>query len=448
MSTLTLNSRILAYEDTVQTNNPYRRSVDWKRDYQGLPVYNPKSESFQVSGLTSYEVFSGERTTGIDLSTEVDLTALSDGATYRMRWTETGTSPGFRTARDVSGMVDAEGLDAVLTLLSGNVVTVTSEGGSVFGDVEIGDVVYIPGQSTGDTSLFDTLNEGEWTVLAASATQLTLTRPSGVDFTGATETVEITDADQFQVFSAAGVQVGDTLDLTSDGPAAVVYSNVFSSWTTFSGSQTLVIAVNDTPATLYQFLDSDFVSAGTGYTTVGKNSLAAWAAVINIRIPGLTATVVDDRLVLTSNLSSDADSRIAISDGSLISTPNLFEVGDVSGRPTSGYYPSALRSYTIAGVTAQQIDFTSTVRLADQTITPGPLSTRIYSNTKNFFAVESDQEVILQINGDTTDNNRLTPLAPGNSAMVGITWKTGPIFSLTIKNRTASQANVTVITAE
>ena len=38
------------------------------------------------------------------------------------------------------------------------------------GAVLVGDTVFIPGASTGDTSVFNPLNEGAWSVLSATAT--------------------------------------------------------------------------------------------------------------------------------------------------------------------------------------------------------------------------------------------------------------------------------------
>lgn len=325
MAQLNVLTRILAYADTQATNNPTRRIVDWKREYLSLPVSNAKSEEFELTSLDSKTVFSGSRSLLIDGTTVFNLTALSTEGQYRLAWTGTGTAPAFRTARSVA----ISGDHINLTANSNRTLTMTSDLGTVFGAVVVGDTVFIPGVSTGDASLFNVLNEGEWTVLTASSSTLVLTRPTGVSFSGATESVNITDNTQVQFFSAAGVQVGDVLDLVS------------------------------------------------------------------------------------------------------------------------GYQVAARRSFTVSAVTARRVDFTSNITLANESaITPGATSTYIYSAAKNYLYIEADQEVAVQVNGDTSELNRVVPLSAGDSTLVGVYYKIGPVFSLIVKNRTTSTANVMVITAE
>ncbi len=92
---------------------------------------------------------------------------------------------------------------------------------SDFSAVQIGDQVWIPGTSTGDSaSPFNSSNVGLWSVigLAPGGTPktITLTRPAGVGFAGVSESnVTPASADQFVAFSADGVQVGDTLEITA-----------------------------------------------------------------------------------------------------------------------------------------------------------------------------------------------------------------------------------------
>jgi hypothetical protein len=92
--------------------------------------------------------------------------------------------------------------------------TVTAGSGTPFAGVLVGDVVFIPGVSTGDViSPFNTLNEGYWKVLSASSTVLSLARNDGEVFSGVNENITPISNVQFQAFSAVGVQVGDTVKL-------------------------------------------------------------------------------------------------------------------------------------------------------------------------------------------------------------------------------------------
>lgn len=106
--------------------------------------------------------------------------------------------------------------------------------------------------------------------------------------------------------------------LSKDGTAAVVKSEPFDSWGSLADTQSLYLVIDRTPFLYIPFSDPDFISAGTAYTAVGKNSLEAWAAVFNAKVPGVTTTVEGDRLVLTSNLGRSARAGLQITGGSLV----------------------------------------------------------------------------------------------------------------------------------
>jgi hypothetical protein len=73
------------------------------------------------------------------------------------------------------------------------------------------------------------------------------------------------------------------------------------------------VTVDGTATVTYTFHDVDFVNASTGYKTVNaNNSLAAWAAVINAKVPGITALVESDRLKLRSNLGASSRAVLTI----------------------------------------------------------------------------------------------------------------------------------------
>lgn len=211
MSTLSAQFKFLAFDDEDQTNSPKLRPIDWNRNtLNGISVDNPGNNKYEIPALASRTIFDGTVALAYDATTEfeVALSSLSPSR-YRLTWTA-GKDPVFRTARSLS--LDG---DITFTVRANQTVTVTHEDGSVFGDVEVGDSVYVPGVSTGDTALFSTLNEGYWVVLAATGTQLTLVRETGAVFEGYTETVTLDADDQFIAFSSDGVQVDDTIAFIS-----------------------------------------------------------------------------------------------------------------------------------------------------------------------------------------------------------------------------------------
>jgi hypothetical protein len=210
MSVINVLFHVLAFEDSTNTNNPSLRQVDWKRSLQTIPVSNPNVDPKTIQPLVEEPIFDTTVTTTVDNTTTFDLTLSAlDPTTYRITYAA-GTLPGFRTNRNptVSG-----GTITVITYPN-NLVTF-AHSGTPFGSVVVGDVVFIPGVTTGDSvSPFNPLNEGYWAVLAATSGMLTLARASG-EFSGVSEgPITIASNLQFQVFSANGVQVGDVVDIS------------------------------------------------------------------------------------------------------------------------------------------------------------------------------------------------------------------------------------------
>jgi hypothetical protein len=186
--------------------------VDWYRDQSGTPVTDPQSESHTLAPGGSKVVFDGSVVSAIDGTTEFDLELSSlDASRYRISWVG-GTNPVFRTSRGLT----LDGIVVTMTANANATLSVSVPAGPDFTSVVVGDEVFIPHTTTGDTAnVISVLNAGRWQVLGkASATSITLARPVGTDFEGVSQTVELTDNDQFRAYSAAGLQIGDSVDLS------------------------------------------------------------------------------------------------------------------------------------------------------------------------------------------------------------------------------------------
>lgn len=208
-STLNIVTHVLAYNDPTATNNPKRRPIEWESRLLNVPVKNPKTDLLTVDPSQVLVAFDGSRSSTVGASTEFSLTLLPTGSTtYRINWTG-GQDPGFRTNRNI--VVAAQTLTVVVN--ANNTITVT---GANFTGVVPGDIVWIPSTTTGDpASPFNALNVGEWLVLASTTAAVTLVRKPGEVFSGYGEVVPVTDNAQFQIFSAAGIQAGDIVDVSS-----------------------------------------------------------------------------------------------------------------------------------------------------------------------------------------------------------------------------------------
>jgi len=210
MGTLNINYTVLGYEDSNATNNPRQKAVDWNRQLGGLIVNNPGNIPYSIPALQSVECFNGTQVLGYDSTTSFSI-ALVPNYTNRYRLVyNSGSNPVFRTARTLAVATGT----LTLTVQANATVTVTSSLGNVFGSIQAGDNVYIPGTTIGDTAgPFDPLNEGLWSVILASNSSITIVRDITQVFSGVTETVAMSSNAQFRVFSSDGVQVDDILDI-------------------------------------------------------------------------------------------------------------------------------------------------------------------------------------------------------------------------------------------
>ncbi len=211
MSSLTVIMQAVGFEDPGSNSNPTQSGVAWKRSVTGLPVGRPTTLPLLVAPMSTTLVFSGQRSTSIDGTSAFSI-AGNPNDPNRYRVTNTGgTAPAFRTTRSLA----CNGIVLTVAVQPNYSVKVTAGSGTPFSSVQVGDTVFVPGESTGDVaSAFDSLNEGYWIVIAASSTVLTLIRAPGTVFQGLSEVVTPSSNAQIQAFSADGVQIGDVVDIS------------------------------------------------------------------------------------------------------------------------------------------------------------------------------------------------------------------------------------------
>lgn len=111
--------------------------------------------------------------------------------------------------------------------------------------------------------------------------------------------------------------------LSKDGEYAQVISNSISSWSQLVTPETITINVDKTGDASYTVADTDFQSLG--YPVLSNATTEIWAAVLNSKIPGVTATVENDKIILTSNRGKSNDASIGIVSGSLV-TKGVFPI--------------------------------------------------------------------------------------------------------------------------
>jgi hypothetical protein len=325
MSTLTIISQALAFDDDEASSNPTRLPVNWKRTIANVPVEHPATEPLTIEPLGSVTVVDGTRSTSIDGTTTFAIAPNPvDASRYRITRTS-GTPPLFRTDRGLT----LSGVALTLAVMPSLAMTVTAVSGS-FAGVLPGDVVFIPGVSTGDSAgPFNLLNEGFWSVLSVTATVLTMTRASGQVFSGVGEAVTPGTNTALQAFSASGVQVGDTVELVS------------------------------------------------AFATTSR------------------------------------------------------------------------RAYEVVAVNPGWVEILSTAPLGAETgIVPGASGLLFYTNAKRFIYIETDQECVVRLNGQTGDETKLVPWVAGKKNLVAEFRMTGTVWKLVLVNKASTTAEAVVISAE
>lgn len=220
MAFLNLDVGILAYEDQPITSSPQLRDVDWRRRFRGLSIQPAGNQPVtQIPAGGSLTLLDGHRTLAIDGTTAFTLTLDPlDPTQYFLTWTA-GTAPAFRADRSLT--LSGSTLSLTPQANQSAILSITA-GSGTFAGVVAGDNVFIPGISTGDTlGPFNPVNEGLWQVLSVTdSTDIVLVRPAGSLAGQLAQTGVVLTANlQVQAYSAAGVQVGDEVDISAGATA-------------------------------------------------------------------------------------------------------------------------------------------------------------------------------------------------------------------------------------
>ncbi len=202
MSTFNFLVFLNAYGDANSSNAPSLNNFRWDREVKGLAVNNPNGRSFSLAPGETKTLFSGLRTLLQDGTTQYSLTLKFLTTNTYVLTNVAGTAPNFRTPR-------APGADAttqITATINGPLVTFASTGGTplnlIVGGVVAGDYVRLG-------NLFNQVNQGEQKILARTATSFTVENEIGT--AEGPITLGAGFASQLQIYSALGVQVGDTL---------------------------------------------------------------------------------------------------------------------------------------------------------------------------------------------------------------------------------------------
>lgn len=129
--------------------------------------------------------------------------------------------------------------------------------------------------------------------------------------------------------------------LFENGLEAILYSNPITLWTAAigsTGSETLTIAVDNTPAVTYTFTNSDFINQKTGFSIIGINTVSAWVSVFNSRIPGITAAQSGSSITFTSNSGFSSNASVVVSSTSTLVIKGMFNPSNLTATGKNNDY--------------------------------------------------------------------------------------------------------------
>lgn len=188
------------------SNAPSKNFFKWTRENQSS-ISQALSETFTIAPGESQTLFSGTVALTQDGTTQYSLALAPFQSSIYQLTNTAGTAPTFRTLRTI-------GIDAttqVTTSVNGPILTYIFTGGTLpdLTSVQPGDNVLIGND-------FNTLNQGTtgiWQIISKTTTSFSVVNPSG--YVEGPITLGSGFANQVRIFSAAGVQIGDTLIISS-----------------------------------------------------------------------------------------------------------------------------------------------------------------------------------------------------------------------------------------
>lgn len=188
------------------SSSPSKNFFKWTRENQSS-ISSALSETFQVAPGESQTLFSGTVALTQDGTTQYSIALAPFQSNIYQLINTGGAAPTFRTPRSIGTNATTQ----VTTSINGPILTYTFTGGTLpsLSSVQVGDNVLIGND-------FNTLNQGStgiWQIISLTSTSFSVVNPTG--YVEGPITLGSSFANQVRIFSAAGVQIGDTLIISS-----------------------------------------------------------------------------------------------------------------------------------------------------------------------------------------------------------------------------------------
>lgn len=200
-----------AYTDEIATHAPIKKAFEFSSSEFGMPVMFPAFVSKTVYPGQTVLLDSTDRTLTIDGTTEFNISYPVIGSDIvRLRYTGTGTAPGFRTYRNIGG-------DATTTVnidrTSNTSAKITNVAGTVWNlaSVVIGDDIFFQKNDDVFTSPFSENFQNVNMTIIDKGSDYLVVRDNGTMAPIAGIVLGTDYLSALRVFSNAGVKVNDTI---------------------------------------------------------------------------------------------------------------------------------------------------------------------------------------------------------------------------------------------
>lgn len=222
---------------------------------------------------------------------------------------------------------------------------------------------------------------------------------------------------------------GQTLTVTSNSDETVTLSVGGASWLTTAAGDTVFfpgISTGDSAGAVNVLNEGEWVVIAVISATI-----------IQCARPSGTVFQASSEVVpITSNSQVRAFSASGVQKGDKVSI-------------TAAFAAVTQKTFAIDRVTELWFEVVSTTAIPIETAkTPGAAGMVFYTNAKRFLRIETTQEIVVRLNGSTDDSVRVSPVEPGSVEQTGWFEKWGPVWSLTVINKSSQNAVVDTFSAE
>lgn len=105
-----------------------------------------------------------------------------------------------------------------------------------------------------------------------------------------------------------------------------------------------------------------------------------------------------------------------------------------------GFSVNARRTYPVLAVSPRWVDVQSSVALAPETAILGANGLSVYAAARRITVLEIDQLLGVYLNGDAAETQQVEPIPTEDGSRLGLMVLTGPVWALSVKNKSSTHA--------